>query len=127
MIIEFILGAGSLILDIIDKGFSTSKAKKASIAQDLLSISEILSKIASDLDRDVCPFSECSTMNTLTQSLMIKIRGSIDDDLVKILEETLDKFNRIEELNACQDRKGTAKQLKIAAGRFRAASLMAKY
>lgn len=127
MIIEFILGAGSLILQVIDKGFACNKAKKAKISEDLFEISEILGRIAVDLERDICPFTECSAMSTITESLLEKIRGSVDPELVVQLEEALSHFSEVDQLHACENRKETAVNLKNAAGRFLAASMLAKY
>lgn len=127
MIIEFILGAGSLIVDIIGKGFANNKSKRADVSEDLLNISEILEKIAGELEQNRCPFMECSAMNVLTKTLIEKIENTIDSDLTKMLEEALEHFSHVEEFNACENLEETAKHLKIAAGKFLAASLMAKY
>jgi len=127
MIIEIILNVGKFILDLATSGIQANKAKKAQIADDLIQISELLEKVATSLEQDVCAFKECAAVNIATESLIEKIRESVDPELIKLLEENMMDCTLPEKLTACQNRKESAKRLKTASGRFLAAGLLAKY
>lgn len=128
LIIDIVLKIGSFIIDFATKCSTETRQKKNEIAKDLLQISEILEQMGDSFDKAECSYLNCSALSVLAKSLVNKIQDSLDKDMVMLLTENMELLEKMRSSpEVCEDKKKSSKDLKMAAGRFFAASLMVKY
>lgn len=126
MIIELILSTASLVSELVSKVSGASKDKKKQISDDLARMAEVLEKVAIDLEADRYPHDSCAMMYAISESFMEKMAPYLEPEIASSLHKDLQEAAAVERLYA-EKTNVTTEKIKIAAGRFLAASLLVKY
>ena len=119
-----------MVLKVKDK--LTTKEDKQALSAFLSSIADLLSDVASDLEKNQYPYQKCSMMFGYLNDMKEHLRGKLDADKIDELHKLIEDSFRVEqlfmELNklSADQKEFNINALKSASGRFAAFSGMIK-
>lgn len=123
--IELLINCGSFIIDLFNKQRAHTKEQKEAIAQALEEISVLLGNVAISLEKDEYPTGSCEAMHALSTQLLSKLYNVIDFRLAKELSSLLEEVSNVERMYALKN-PGVIEQIKVASGKFYAASVLVR-
>ena len=91
----------------------------------LYKIADLLDAVSFDLENGVYPHGKCAEMDMLSVNLHDALTGDLPDEYLDILKNNLNSAVEIEKMYAYKDDPNQIQKLRIAAGYFRAASILA--
>lgn len=123
--IDTLISIGSILLDIFKAKTLIDEESSEEVQKALLDIADLLDSVSFDLENNVYPHGKCAEMQMLATNLGDALTGDISDDYLEILKNNLNSAVEIEKLYAERHDPNQIQKLRMAAGYFRAASILA--
>lgn len=123
--IELLINCGSFIIELFNKQRAHTKEQKDAIAQALEDISVLLGNVAISLEKDEYPTGSCEAMHALSSQLLAKLYGVIEFRIANELSSLLQEVSNVERMYALKN-PGVIEQIKVASGKFYAASVLVR-
>lgn len=123
--IETLISIGSIMLDIFKAKTMIDDKSSEEVQKALLDIADLLDGVSFDLENGVYPHGKCAQMDMLATNLHDALTGDISDDYLDVLKNNLNSAVEIEKLYAERQDPNQIQKLRMAAGYFRAASILA--
>lgn len=123
--IETLISIGSIMLDIFKAKTMIDEQSSEEVQKALLDIADLLDGVSFDLENGVYPHGKCAEMQMLSVNLSDALTGDISDDYLEVLKNNLNSAVEIEKLYAERQDPNQIQKLRMAAGYFRAASILA--
>jgi hypothetical protein len=122
--IESLISVGSFLIDIFRTNHGIDRDTQDRVSEGLIEIADLLDDVSYDLETNTYPHGKCAQMDLLAKSLYDALNGTIDSKNLLLLTENLNSAVEIEKLYAYKDDPKQICNIKIAAGYFRAASIL---
>ncbi len=113
------------MLDIFKAKTMIDEQSSEEVQKALLDIADLLDGVSFDLENGVYPHGKCAEMEMLSINLSDALTGDISDDYLEVLKNNLNSAVEIEKLYAERQDPSQIQKLRMAAGYFRAASILA--
>lgn len=123
--IDTLISIGSIMLDIFKAKTMIDEQSSEEVQKALLDIADLLDSVSFDLENNVYPHGKCAEMEMLATNLSDALIGDISDDYLEVLKNNLNSAVEIEKLYAERQDPNQIQKLRMAAGYFRAASILA--
>lgn len=95
------------------------------VQEALFKIGDLLDQVAHDLENGVYPHGSCAQMDMLSQHLADALKDDLDDSYLEMLKNNLNSAVEIEKLYLYKDDPNQIQKIKISAGYFKAAAILA--
>jgi hypothetical protein len=113
-------------LDLVMKGKKLKIEEREVVSEILLDISQILNSTVEKFKKNEFPHSHCQTLQILANNLHGTLKPHLDPGQAQILIESLGEASLVEREFAFRHEPETIQVLEIAAGSFKAWSLLIK-
>ena len=123
--IETLISIGSIMLDIFKAKTMIDEESSEEVQKALADIADLLDSVSFDLENNVYPHGKCAEMEMLSLHLSDALTGDISDDYLEVLKNNLNSAVEIEKLYAERHDPNQIQKLRMAAGYFRAAAVLA--